>query len=169
MKKISQSERRVAMFPGSFDPFTVGHESIVERALPLFDEIVIAIGVNYNKQTLTTAEERIAWIRGIFRDEPKVRVIHYTGLTVDAARDCGATYILRGVRMIQDFEYEKNIAETNRAMSGIETVLLYTLPEYGHISSSIVRELVKYNHDVSEYLPKHCDPSLIPATWKVKY
>ncbi|MGN0211911.1 MAG: pantetheine-phosphate adenylyltransferase [Muribaculaceae bacterium] len=169
MKKISQSERRVAMFPGSFDPFTVGHESIVERALPLFDEIVIAIGVNYNKQTLTTAEERIAWIRGIFRDEPKVRVIHYTGLTVDAAHDCGATYILRGVRMIQDFEYEKNIAETNRAMSGIETVLLYTLPEYGHISSSIVRELVKYNHDVSEYLPKHCDPSLIPATWKVKY
>ena len=169
MRKISQSERRVAIFPGSFDPFTVGHESIVERALPLFDEIVIAIGVNYNKQTLTTAEERIAWIRGIFRDEPKVRVIHYTGLTVDAARDCGATYILRGVRMIQDFEYEKNIAETNRAMSGIETVLLYTLPEYGHISSSIVRELVKYNHDVSEYLPKHCDPSLIPATWKVKY
>ena len=169
MKKISQSERRVAIFPGSFDTFTVGHESIVERALPLFDEIVIAIGVNYNKQTLTTAEERRAWIRGIFRDEPKVRVIHYTGLTVDAARDCGATYILRGVRMIQDFEYEKNIAETNRAMSGIETVLLYTLPEYGHISSSIVRELVKYNHDVSEYLPKHCDPSLIHATWKVKY
>ena len=168
MKKTSQSERRGASVPGSFDPFTIGHESIVERALPLFDEIVIAIGVNYNKQTLTTADERIAWIQGIFRNEPRVRVIYYTGLTVDAARQCGATYILRGVRMIQDFEYEKNIAETNRAMSGIETVLLYTLPEYGHISSSIVRELVKYNHDVSEYLPKNCDPALIPTTWKVR-
>ena len=168
MKKTSQSERRVAIFPGSFDPFTIGHESIVERALPLFDEIVIAIGVNYNKQTLTTADERIAWIQGIFRNEPRVRVIYYTGLTVDAARRCGASYILRGVRMMQDFEYEKNIAETNRAMSGIETVLLYTLPEYGHISSSIVRELVKYNHDVSEYLPKNCDPALIPTTWKVR-
>ena len=168
MKKTSQSERRVAIFPGSFEPFTIGHESTVVRALPLFDEIVIAIGVNYNKQTLTTADERIAWIQGIFRNEPRVRVIYYTGLTVDAARQCGATYILRGVRMIQDFEYEKNIAETNRAMSGIETVLLYTLPEYGHISSSIVRELVKYNHDVSEYLPKNCDPALIPTTWKVR-
>ena len=168
MKKTLQNNRRVALFPGSFDPFTIGHESIVERALPLFDEIVIAIGVNYNKQTLTTAEERLAWIKGIYRDEPRVRVIYYTGLTVDAARECGATYILRGVRMIQDFEYEKNIAETNRAMSGIETVLLYTLPEYGHISSTIVRELVKYNHDVSAYLPRNCDPSLIPSTWKVK-
>lgn len=136
--------------------------------MPLFDEIIIAIGVNYNKQTLTTAEERIAWIKGIFHDEPRVKVIHYTGLTVDAAKEYGATYMLRGVRMVQDFEYEKNIAETNRALSGIETVLLYTLPEYGHVSSSIVRELVKYNHDVSEYLPKNCDPSLIPDTWKVR-
>ena len=103
MKKTLQNNRRVALFPGSFDPFTIGHESIVERALPLFDEIVIAIGVNYNKQTLTTAEERLAWIKGIYRNEPRVRVIYYTGLTVDAARECGATYILRGVRMIQDF------------------------------------------------------------------
>lgn len=160
--------RRIALFPGSFDPFTVGHESIVERALPLFDEIVVAIGVNYNKLTLTTLEERVEWIKGIFRNEPRVKVISYEGLTVDAARQCGATFMLRGVRMIQDFEYEKNLAEVNRALSGIETVLLYTLPEYSHISSSIVRELVKYGQDVSAYLPHNCDPSLIPQTWKVK-
>ena len=170
MKKILQNSdsRRIALFPGSFDPFTVGHESIVERALPLFDEIVIAIGINYNKLTLTTLEERVAWIEGIFRDEPRVKVISYNGLTVDAAKKCGATFMLRGVRMIQDFEYEKNLAEVNRALSGIETVLLYTLPEYSHISSSIVRELVKYGQDVRAYLPRHCDPSLIPDTWKVK-
>ena len=95
-------------------------------------------------------------------------MIHYSGLTVDAARECGASYIIRGVRMVQDFEYEKNIAETNRALSGIETVLLYTLPEYGHISSTIVRELVKWGHDVSAFLPRHCDPALIPSTWKVE-
>lgn len=171
MKKILPSDtpkRRIALFPGSFDPFTIGHESIVERALPLFDEIVVAIGINYNKLTLTTLDERIAWISSIFRNEPRVKVISYNGLTVEAARKCGATFILRGVRMIQDFEYEKNLAEVNRALSGIETVLLYTLPEYGHISSSIVRELVKYGQDVSPYLPRRCDPTMIPQTWKVK-
>ena len=160
--------RRIALFPGSFDPFTVGHESIVERALPLFDEIVVAIGINYNKLTLTTLDERIAWISSIFRDEPRVKVISYNGLTVDAAKQCGASFILRGVRMIQDFEYEKNLAEVNRALSGLETVLLYTLPEYGHISSSIVRELVKYGQDVSAYLSHGCDPALIAQAWKVK-
>ena len=169
MRKTSQNDApRIAIFPGSFDPFTIGHESIVLRALPLFDQIVIAIGVNYSKRPLTTPEERLTWIRGVFRHEPKVSVMHYTGLTVDAARQCGASFLLRGVRMVQDFEYEKNMAETNRAMSGIETVLLYTLPEYGHISSSTVRELVEYGHDVSAFLPKNCDPALIPATWKVK-
>lgn len=170
MKKTLPNEpgKRIALFPGSFDPFTVGHESIVERALPLFDEIVVAIGVNYNKLTLTTLEDRLNWINGIFRNEPRVKVVAYDGLTVDAAKKYGAQFMLRGVRMIQDFEYEKNLAEVNRALSGIETVLLYTLPEYSHISSSIVRELVKYGQDVRAYLPRHCDPSLIPDTWKVK-
>ncbi len=170
MKKTSPNEtdKRIALFPGSFDPFTIGHESIVERALPLFDEIVVAIGVNYNKLTLTTIEDRLTWINGIFRNEPRVKVVAYDGLTVDAAKKYGARFMLRGVRMIQDFEYEKNLAEVNRALSGIETVLLYTLPEYSHISSSIVRELVKYGQDVRAYLPRNCDPSLIPDTWKVK-
>lgn len=170
MKKTSpnESDKRIALFPGSFDPFTIGHESIVERALPLFDEIVVAIGVNYNKLTLTTIEDRLKWINGIFRNEPRVKVVAYDGLTVDAAKKYGARFMLRGVRMIQDFEYEKNLAEVNRALSGIETVLLYTLPEYSHISSSIVRELVKYGQDVRAYLPRNCDPALIPDTWKAK-
>ena len=120
MKKILQNSdsRRIALFPGSFDPFTVGHESIVERALPLFDEIVIAIGINYNKLTLTTLEERVAWIEGIFRDEPRVKVISYNGLTVDAAKKCGATFMLRGVRMIQDFEYEKKLGRSKQGFVG---------------------------------------------------
>lgn len=147
-------EQRIAIFPGSFDPYTIGHASIVDRALPLFDKIVVAIGVNRNKRSFLTEEQRIRMIADLYADEPKVVVISYDGLTVDAARECGARFLLRGVRMIQDFEYEKNLAEVNRSISGLETVLLYTLPEYGHISSSIVRELISYGRDVSALLPK---------------
>lgn len=147
-------EQRIAIFPGSFDPYTIGHASIVDRALPLFDKIVVAIGVNRNKRSFLTEEQRIRMIADLYDDEPKVEVISYDGLTVDAARECGARFLLRGVRMIQDFEYEKNLAEVNRSISGLETVLLYTLPEYGHISSSIVRELISYGRDVSALLPK---------------
>ncbi len=157
--------KRIALFPGSFDPFTRGHESIVERALPLFDEIVIAIGVNINKQPLTSMEQRQDLIKNTFRNEPRVRVITYEGLTAEAARECGAQFYLRGVRMIQDFENEMNMAEVNRELSGLETVLLYTLPEYSHISSSVVRELVKWGRDVSRYLPRNLDRSLIPPSW----
>lgn len=147
-------EQRIAIFPGSFDPYTIGHASIVDRALPLFDKIVVAIGVNRNKRSFLTEEQRIRMIADLYADEPKVEVISYDGLTVDAARECGARFLLRGVRMIQDFEYEKNLAEVNRSISRLETVLLYTLPEYGHISSSIVRELISYGRDVSALLPK---------------
>ena len=147
-------EQRIAIFPGSFDPYTIGHASIVDRALPLFDKIVVAIGVNRNKRSFLTEEQRIRMIADLYADEPKVEVISYDGLTVDAARECGARFLLRGVRMIQDFEYEKNLAEVNRSISGLETVLLYTLPEYGHISSSIARELISYGRDVSALLPK---------------
>lgn len=147
-------EQRIAIFPGSFDPYTIGHASIVDRALPLFDKIVVAIGVNRNKRSFLTEEQRIRMIADLYADEPKVEVISYDGLTVDAARECGARFLLRGVRMIQDFEYEKNLAEVNRSISGLETVLLYTLPEYCHISSSIVRELISYGRDVSALLPK---------------
>ena len=149
--------KRVALFPGSFDPFTRGHESIVRRALPLFDRFVIAIGVNADKRSFMTMEQRQAWIESVFKDDPQVEVITYTGLTVDVAREMGAQFIVRGVRLIQDFENEKHLAEVNRDLTGIETILLYTLPEYSHISSSIVRELYRYGQDVSVYLPEGMD------------
>lgn len=154
--------RRVALFAGSFDPFTRGHESIVRRALPLFDEIVIAIGINPDKQGFLTMEQRQEWIEMVFRDEPRVKVVVYDGLTVDIAREVGARFLLRGVRMIKDFETEMHMAEVNRELSGLETILLYTLPEDSHISSSIVRELWHYKRDVSEYLPKNAPLALLP-------
>lgn len=146
-------EQRIAIFPGSFDPFTVGHHSIVMRALPLFDKIVVAIGINAAKHAMMSESRRVEALRELYADNEKIEVISYEGLTVDAAKMCGAKFILRGVRMIQDFEYEKNLAEVNRSISGLETVLLYTLPEFGHISSSIVRELIRYGSDVSSLLP----------------
>ena len=150
----NNSTGRVAIFPGSFDPFTRGHESIVRRALPLFDRLVIAIGVNADKRSFMTMEQRQAWIESIFKDDPRVEVVTYSGMTVDVAREVGARFIVRGVRLIQDFENEKHLAEVNRDLTGIETILLYTLPEYSHISSSIVRELMHYGQDVSPYLPE---------------
>ena len=153
--------RRVALFPGSFDPFTRGHESIVRRALPLFDELIIAVGVNPTKRAFMDAETRMRFIREVMADEPRVRVISYEGLTVDIARECGARFLLRGVRMIQDFENEMHMAEINRRLGGIETVLLYTLPEFSHISSTIVRELYNYNQDVSDYLPANASIDLL--------
>jgi len=158
--------RRIAIFPGSFDPFTRGHESIVRRALPLFDKFIIAIGVNADKRSFMTMEQRQTWIERVFKDDPQVEVITYSGMTVDAAREVGAQFIVRGVRLIQDFENEKHLAEVNRDLTGIETILLYTLPEYSHISSSIVRELARYGQDVSAYLPKEADMSLLPTSNK---
>ena len=141
------------MFQGSFDPFTLGHESIVRRALPLFDEVVVAVVSNISKKPFMTLDSRMEFINKVFADESRVRVVASEGLTVDVAREVGATCLLRGVRMIQDFENEMHMAEINRRLGGIETVLLYTLPEFSHISSSIVRELFSYGHDVSDMLP----------------
>ena len=150
----NQEGGRIAIFPGSFDPFTRGHESIVRRSLPLFDRFIIAIGVNNDKRPFMSTEQRLACIKETFKDDPRVEVVSYSGLTVDLAREMGANFIVRGVRLIQDFENEKHLAEINRDLTGIETILLYTLPEYSHISSSIVRELIRYGQDVSAYLPK---------------
>ena len=146
--------KRIAIFPGSFDPFTRGHESIVRRALPLFDKFYIAIGVNADKRPFMSAEQRKSWIEEIFKDDARVEVITYSNLTVEVANEVGAQFIVRGVRLIQDFENEKHLAEVNRDLTGIETILLYTLPEYSHISSSIVRELYRYGQDVSQFLPE---------------
>ncbi len=144
-----------AIFPGSFDPFTNGHYDIVNRGLKLFDEIVIGIGRNSTKKETFPIREREEAIRKIFKDEPRISVQIYDCLTVDFAREVGAQFILRGVRCMQDFEYERNMAEANKELSGIETILLYTRPEYAHISSTLVRDLYSYNKDVSTYVPNN--------------
>ena len=142
-----------AIFPGSFDPFTIGHYDIVKRGLKVFDEIVIGIGRNSTKKETFPIREREEAIRKIFKDEPRVSVQIYDCLTVDFAREVGAQFILRGVRCVQDFEYERNMAEANKELGGIETILMYTRPEYAHISSTLVRDLYSYNKDVSAYVP----------------
>lgn len=144
---------KTAIFPGSFDPFTIGHHDIVVRGLQLFDEIIVAIGRNAHKPGHSSPEERLQAIQQVYADHPRVHVYIYEGLTIDFAQQVGASCILRGVRSVQDFEYERQIADANRQLSGIDTVLLYTRPEYAHISSSLVRELKSYNKDITDYLP----------------
>lgn len=147
-------DKKRAIFPGSFDPFTIGHYDIVMRGLDLFDEIVIGIGHNSQKRSTFPLDQRIQAIQQAFSNEPRIRVEAYEGLTIDFATTHHAQFILRGVRSVQDFEYERSIAEANRQLCGIETILLYTRPEYAHISSSLVRELLTYSKDVSAYLPQ---------------
>lgn len=145
---------RVALFPGSFNPFTRGHQSIVERAEPLFDRIIIAVGYNINKPgSREKAAERAEQLKQLYANNPKVSVIAYSVLTVRCAQRVGATVILRGVRDLKDFEYERNIADVNRKLTGIETLFLPSLPEMSYISSSVVRELESFGEDVSEFLP----------------
>ena len=145
---------KTAIFPGTFDPFTVGHASIVERGLPLFDRIVIGVGINDNKRTLYTNEERVRNIQEIYANEPRVKVVVYDDLTVDLAKREEASFILRGIRSVKDFEYERDIAAMNERLSGVETVLLFTEPQYQSISSSVVRELLRFGKDVTEFLPE---------------
>lgn len=144
---------RIALFPGSFDPFTIGHADIIERALPLFDEIIIAVGTNIHKQGADAMSQRVRSIEALYREEPRIRVVTYNDLTVDLAEREGAQFILRGVRSMKDFEYERDIAVMNKALSGVETVLLFTDPQYSAVSSSVVRELLAFGKDVSEFLP----------------
>ena len=146
--------KRIALFPGSFDPFTKGHKNIVERTLQsVADTVIIAIGNNYEKKCMQTVEERVESIQRVFKGNEKVRIVAYEGLTIDFAKSVNADFIVRGVRSIKDFEYEREIADVNRKLSGIETILLYTEPEYASISSSLVRELKSYGKDVSQFLP----------------
>ncbi len=143
-----------AIFPGTFDPFTIGHESIVRRALTFTDEVIIAIGINEQKHSLFPVEKREQMIRDLYKDEPRVKVMSYSNLTVDFAHEVGANTIIRGIRTVKDFEYEETIADINRKLTGIETIFLFTEPELASISSSIVRELMKYNKEVTQFLPK---------------
>ena len=145
---------RIAIFPGSFDPFTIGHASIVRRGLEMFDKIVIGGGYNANKRSFLTPEERVAAIEKVYASESRVKVVAYDNLTADLARREQARFVLRGIRSVKDFEYERDIAGINHRLSGVETVLLFTEPHYADISSTIVRELLAFGKDVSEFLPK---------------
>ena len=143
-----------AIFPGTFDPFTIGHFSVVKRALTFMDEIIIGIGVNDSKRTWFPTERRVEMIRALYADESRISVEAYSGLTVDFARERGAGFIIRGIRTVYDFEYEETIADINRKLAGVETILLFTEPELTSISSTIVRELLQYGKDVSAFLPE---------------
>lgn len=147
------SELKTALFAGSFDPFTKGHQSVVRRALTFVDQVIIGIGINIDKKSTFTLQDRKAMIENAFADEPRVKVMEYDGLTTDFAQQVGATILLRGVRTCKDFEYEKEIAEVNRQLTGIETVILFTEDKFTNISSTIVRELIHYGKDVTEFLP----------------
>ena len=142
-----------ALFSGTFDPFTIGHYALIKRALCLVDEIIIAIGINNEKKTMFSLEERINNIKNIYAEEKRVLVTSYDKLTVDFAKESGVDFILRGIRNFSDFEYEKNMAEINSKLSGIETIFLFSKPEYDYISSSLVRELIYFNKDISNLIP----------------
>lgn len=154
MTKISQNNKRVAFFAGSFNPFTIGHKSIVDRALSIFDEVVIGIGINPDKPQSVSADQRVESIRQVYGQNEKVSVVSYSGLTVEKAQECGARFLLRGVRTAADFEYEQKLAKANRELAGVETVLLFTLPELAHVSSTLVRNLQEQGGDTSAYLPQ---------------
>ncbi|MFO7789413.1 MAG: pantetheine-phosphate adenylyltransferase [Bacteroidota bacterium] len=144
-----------ALFPGSFDPFTVGHESIVKRALPLFDELIIGIGLNHEKNKYFPLEKRVEWIERLFEHEPKLSVCVYEGLTVDFCKKINAGFLLRGLRTSADFEYERAVGQTNKVLNGgIETVFLLTHPEHTFISSTIVKDVYKNGGDISKFIPE---------------
>ena len=149
-----------AVFPGSFDPITLGHVDIIKRAIPLFDEIIIAVGVNANKKYMFSLEERMAFISDTFKKETKVKVDKYDTLTVAYCKEKNADFILRGLRNPADFEFEKAIAQTNRRLSGIETVFLLTSAETSFISSSIIRDIIRNQGDVSTLVPPAVKPNI---------
>jgi len=145
---------KIAVFPGSFDPITVGHVNLVERALPLFDKIVVAVGINSSKKYLFSLEQRIEWLQLVFRGHEKVEVDHFQHLTAHYCQKIGARYLLRGLRNASDFDYEKTISQVNHIVGeGIETVFLISQPEYSHISSTIVREVIIGGADATPFLP----------------
>jgi pantetheine-phosphate adenylyltransferase len=142
------------LFPGTFDPVTLGHLDIINRALPLFDKLYIVIGVNANKEPMFSAEQRSDWFKEIFKNEPKVDVIIYEGLTVDCCKKINANYILRGIRYVNDFEYEKAIADMNRTIDKkVETIFLTCLPQYTSVASTLVRDVLRYGGDISQFVP----------------
>lgn len=146
--------QRICLFPGTFDPITLGHIDIIERSVSLFDKLVIGVGINSSKQPMFTVEQRTGWIKEIFKNDNRVEVVGYSGLTVDYCKEIGANYILRGIRYISDFEYEKAIADMNRMLAPqIETVFLTCSPQYSTISSTLVRDVIRNGGNVKMFVP----------------
>lgn len=153
--------QRICLFPGTFDPVTLGHTDIINRAIPLFDKLIIGIGRNVNKVPMFSEALRLKWLREIYKDQPKVEALVYDGLTVNCCKSVGADFILRGIRYVNDFEYEKAIADMNRSMDGhIETIFLTCLPQYTSVASTLVRDVLKNGGDVSQFLPKLVNESI---------
>ncbi len=147
--------QRICLFPGTFDPLTLGHVDVIERAVSLFDKLVIGVGINSGKQPMFTPEQRTGWIQDIFKNEKRIEVISYEGLTVDCCKKVGAHYILRGIRYVSDFEYEKAIADMNRMLAHeVETIFLTCSPQYSTISSTLVRDVIRNGGNVSMFIPK---------------
>ena len=152
---------RICLFPGTFDPVTLGHTDIINRALPLFDKLVVGIGRNSNKVAMFSEEQRLNWLKEIYIDEPKIKVLAYDGLTVTCCKSIGANFILRGIRYVNDFEYEKAIADMNRSLaSNVETIFLTCLPEYTSVASTLVRDVIRNGGDVTQFLPKAVQKSI---------
>ena len=146
---------KIAIFPGSFSPFSIGHQSVVEKAFPLFDKIIISIGINSEKDQYFSIQERMQWIESVYRNNEKIEIKRYEGLTVDFCKKEDANFILRGLRDSHDFKFEKNIAQMNKDLdSSIETIFIITNPEVSHISSSLIRDIIKNGGDVSKFIPK---------------
>jgi pantetheine-phosphate adenylyltransferase len=146
---------KIAVFPGSFDPITIGHESIIKRAVPMFDQIIVAIGKNADKKSFFPIEKRINWIKDGFKDYPTIIVSEYSGLTIDFCKSVGAQYILRGLRTSADFEFERSVGQINKQLyPEIETVFLLSLPEHTSLSSSIIRDIISNGGDASQFVPK---------------
>ena len=156
---------RIALFPGTFDPITLGHLDIIDRAMPLFDKLVVGIGRNANKQPMFSEEQRLQWIFDCYKDNPKVEAVAYEGLTVKCCNEVGAKFILRGIRYVSDFEYEKAIADMNRSLDrNIETVFLTCAPQFTSVASTLVRDVLRNGGDVSQFLP----PSVISSIKHIK-
>ena len=152
---------RICLFPGTFDPVTLGHTDIIDRALPLFDKLIVGIGRNINKVPMFSEQQRLQWLRDIYKDNPKVDAVVYEGLTVECCKQVGANFILRGIRYVNDFEYEKAIADMNRSLEeNIETIFLTCLPQYTSVASTLVRDVIKNGGDVRRFLPDEVNETI---------
>ena len=153
--------KRICLFPGTFDPVTFGHTDIIDRALPLFDKLYVGLGRNSSKVPMFSEEQRLQWLNQIYKNEPRIGVLAYDGLTVDCCKEVGANFILRGIRYVNDFEYEKAIADMNRSLqNSVESVFLTCLPKYTSIASTLIRDVLRNGGDVSQFLPEVVNKTL---------